>query len=80
MLRLTPETLRAQHPDVRYVLLRAWDFFEMRDGEIAVADGYPLVAALLSEGEPPEGFELIRSISVERDGQPLLYAKAFAVK
>ena len=79
MMRLTPEKLRAQYPDVRYVLLRAWDFYEMRNGEIAVADGYPLVAALLSEGEPPEGFELIRSISVESEGQPLLYAKAFAL-
>ena len=79
MMRLTPEELRSQHPDIKYVLLRAWNFYEMRDGEIAVVEGLPLVTALLAGGQLPAGFKLIKSVSVERDGQPSLYAKAFAV-
>lgn len=79
MLRLTPEALRTQHPEIRYVLLRAWDFYVMQDGQVAVRGDYPLVSALLADGEPPDGFELIDSVAVERDGAPLLYARAFAV-
>ena len=79
MMKLTPAALRTQHPDVRYVLLRAWDFYVMNDGKVEVAGGFPLVQALLADGEPPAGFELLESVSVERDGQPLLYARAFAV-
>jgi hypothetical protein len=51
----------------------------MQDGQVAVRGDYPLVSALLADGEPPEGFELIDSVAVERDGAPLLYARAFAV-
>lgn len=79
MLRLTPEALRSQYPEVKYILLRAWDFYVLNNGRVEVGAGYPLVSALLADGELPEGFELIGSVSVQRDGEPLLYARAFAV-
>jgi len=79
MLRLTPAALRAQHPEIKYVLLRAWDFYVLDNGEVVVREGYPLASALLADGEAPEGFELLASIAVERDGESLLYARAFAV-
>lgn len=80
VMRLTPEEMRLKHPDIKYVLLRAWDFYENRDGKFSVASGFPLATALLSERALPEGFEELHSISVEREGQSLLYAKVFSVR
>ncbi len=79
MMRMTPQTLRSSSTDIKYVLIRAWDFYVVRDGQIGIADGFPLVSALMNGSSLPEGFEPIQEVWVEKDGQPLLYARAFAV-
>lgn len=79
MMRLSPDALREFEPDVKYVLLRAKDFLVVRDGKIEIASNAPLGTALLSDAELPDGFELIRTIWVPRDGKPELYARAFVV-
>ncbi len=79
LMKTTPRALRAQRPDIDYLLIRAWDYYEIRDGKIAVQQQYPLAAMLIPDGELPEGYELLQSIYVERNGEPLLYAKAFAI-
>ena len=71
MMRLTPEALREYQPDVKYVLLRSNDF---------VANSSPLARALLSDNDSPEGFELIGTIRLQQNGNPEIYAKAFAVR
>jgi hypothetical protein len=79
MMRLSPDALRKYQPDVKYLLLRVQDFIVERDGKIEIDSNAPLGSALLTDSEPPEGFELIRTIWLEQDGQPVIYAKAFAV-
>ena len=79
MMRLSPDALRKYQPDVKYLLLRVQDFIVERDGNIEIDSNAPLGSALLTDSEPPEGFELIRTIWLEQNGQPVIYAKAFAV-
>jgi asparagine N-glycosylation enzyme membrane subunit Stt3 len=79
MMRLSPDALRKYQPDVKYLLLRVQDFIVERDGKIEIDSNAPLGSALLTDSEPPEGFELIRTIWLEQNGQPVIYAKAFAV-
>ena len=79
MMRLSPDALRQYQPDVSYLMLRAKDFIIERDGKIEIASSSPLANALLTDSEPPDGFELIRAIWLPRDGELEIYAKAFAV-
>ena len=79
MMRLSPDALREYQPDVKYLLLRVQDFIVERDGRIEIDSNAPLGSALLTDSEPPEGFELIRTIWLEQNGQPVIYARAFAV-
>jgi len=79
MMRLSPEALREYQPDVKYLLLRVQNFIVVRDGKIEIDSNSPLGSALLSDSDLPEGFELIRTIWLEQNGQPVIYAKAFAV-
>jgi len=79
MMRLSPEALREYQPNVKYLLLRVQNFIVVRDGKIEIDSNSPLGSALLSDSDLPEGFELIRTIWLEQNGQPVIYAKAFAV-
>jgi asparagine N-glycosylation enzyme membrane subunit Stt3 len=79
MMRLSPDALREYQPDVKYLLLRVQNFIVARDGKIEIDSNSPLASALLTNSDPPEGFELIRTIWLEQNGQPVIYAKAFAV-
>ncbi len=80
MMRLSPEELREYQPDVKYLLLRAKDFVVVRDGKTEIASSSRLGRALLTDAEPPDGFELIRTVWLQRNGERELYAKAFAVR
>jgi len=79
MMRLSPDALREYQPDVRYLLLRTSDFIIERDGRLEIDRSAPLARVLLSSSEPPDGFELIQTILLERNGGSEVYAKAFAL-
>ena len=79
MMRLSPEAIRAYQPDVKYLLLRVNDFIVEIDGRIEIDRSAPLARLLVSNSVPPDGFELIQTIRLERNGQSEIYAKAFAV-
>jgi len=79
MMRLSPEALREYQPDVKYVFLRTQHFIVERDGKLEIDRNSPLGTALLANAEPPDGFELIRTLWLEQNGQRVMYAKAFAV-
>jgi asparagine N-glycosylation enzyme membrane subunit Stt3 len=70
MMRLSPDALREYQPEVKYVLLRANDFR---------TSSSPLAKALLSNSEPPDGFEVIGTIRWQQDGKSEVYARAFEV-
>jgi hypothetical protein len=79
MMRLSPEALRAYQPKVKYLLLRTNDFVVERDGTLEIDRSRPLARVLMSSSEPPDGFELIETIFLQRDSKSEIYAKAFAV-
>ena len=79
MMRLSPDALRAYQPDVKYLLLRVNDFIVEGARGIEIDRSVPLARLLVSNSEPPDGFELIKTIWLERDGKTELYAKAFAL-
>jgi len=79
MMRLSPDALREYQPDVRYLLLRTSDFIIERDGRLEIDRSAPLARVLLSSSEPPDGFELIQTILLERNGGSEVYAKAFTL-
>jgi asparagine N-glycosylation enzyme membrane subunit Stt3 len=79
MMQLSPNALREYQPKVKYLLLRVQDFIVARDGKIEIDSNAPLASALLTASDPPEGFELLRTIWLDQNGQPVIYAKAFAV-
>lgn len=80
MMRLSPDALRDYQPDVKYLVLRTTDFTIERDGRIEIDRTAPLARMLMSFAEPPDGFELIRTIWLERAGKREIYAKAFALR
>ncbi len=77
LMQLSPDALREHRPKVKYLLLRAKDLIVERDGEVAGSS--PLGIALLSDSEPPEGFELIRTVWMQRDGELEVYARGFVI-
>ena len=79
MMRLSPEALRAYQPAVKYLLLRVNDFTIEGERGIEIDRSVPLARLLVSNTEPPDGFELIQTIRLERNGKNEIYAKAFAV-
>jgi hypothetical protein len=79
MMRLSLDALRAYQPDVKYLLLRVNDFIIETDRGIEIDRSAPLARLLVSDSEPPDGFELIRTIRLESNGKSEIYAKAFAL-
>ncbi len=80
LMRLTPAALRTSRPDIRYVVLRIADFIVERDGRYELDPDARLATALLMNPQPPEGFELVQTITLENNGEARLYAKAFAIR
>ena len=80
MMRLTPEALREYQPQVSYIVIRVGEFLEARDGQYRIDTSIPLAKALLVDETPPSGFELIRTVRREDEGEGQLYAKAFAIR
>jgi hypothetical protein len=79
MMRLPPDDLREDYPDVAYLVLRITDFVVERDGTRLVDTSIPFSALLEPNAAAPEGYELIETIWLENDGRRQVYARAFAV-
>ncbi|MEM7430730.1 MAG: hypothetical protein AAF351_02205 [Pseudomonadota bacterium] len=80
MMKLPPADLRKYQPSVKYLLLRTSDFTVVRDGQRRVDTSIPLARMLVSDSPPPEGYELLQSVTLERNGRSEVYAKAYAVR
>jgi hypothetical protein len=80
MMRLSPDELREYQPRVKYLLLRTNDFVIANDDGIEIDKSAPLAKVLLSNTRPPDGFELVQTIWLERDDKAEVYAKAFALR
>jgi hypothetical protein len=81
LFRLTPEQIRSQRPDVKYVLLRASDFTVERDGMLYLSPENSIAKNFFIDEAPPSGFTLVRSIrrTFDDGSAPVLYARLFKV-
>jgi hypothetical protein len=81
LMQLSPAEIRAQRPDVKYLLVRALDF-TVPDGEnVRLVDSNPIVRELLLSDTPPEGLTLLKNIVFATgDGSAgQVYARLFKV-
>ena len=83
LMQLSPEQLRIQRPDIKYLLLRVRDFsvFENDDTVAVLKADNPMAKELLIDEHPPAGFTLIRTIRrrIGQNGTPTLYARLYKV-
>ena len=79
--QMTPEQIRAERPDIKYLLLRTDDFSIVRDGVSYLVTANPFAKQFFVDPEPPPGYTLVQAIGrrYEEGGPPMLYAKLFKV-
>jgi hypothetical protein len=81
LMRLSGAEIRAQRPDVKYLLLRARDFSTILDGAARIVAENALARQFLIEETPPPGFALVQTVRwrADENGQASVYAKLFKV-
>ena len=62
LMWLTPAEIRAQRPDVKYLLVRTLDFAVLDGGQYRVVTNNSLVNELLLKDSPPEGYKLLTNL------------------
>jgi hypothetical protein len=82
LMRLSPAEIRAQRPDVKYVLVRVHDVSSIGDdGRWHIDAANPLAKQLFLDDEPPPGFTLVKTIRrrIGPDDEPETYARLYQV-
>jgi hypothetical protein len=81
LMGLTPEQIRAERPDIKYLLVRTRDFSLLKDGVAYLVEESPIAKQLLIDETPPPGFTLIKTIrrTLDDDTPAGTYAKLFKV-
>jgi hypothetical protein len=81
LMLLPPEQIRAQRPDIKYLLVRARDFSIVQDDVAYLVAESPIAKQLFIDPEPPAGFELIKTVRrrLDEQGPAGTYAKLFKV-
>ena len=59
LMGLTPEQIRAERPDIKYLLLRVRDFSVFRDKVAYLVVDSPIAKQLFIDTTPPPGFVLL---------------------
>jgi len=81
LMGLTPDQIRAERPDVKYLLLRVRDFSVFRDNVAYLVADSPVAKQLLMDPTPPPGFVLLKTIRrrLDEEASAGTYAKLFKV-
>jgi hypothetical protein len=83
LFRLPPEEIVKQRPDVKYFLVRARDFLvPTADGELVLGPDNAVAQQLLTNNEPPPGFELLKTVLLKagpNEGDVAVFARLFKV-
>jgi hypothetical protein len=81
LLRLPPAEIRAERPDVKYLLLRAADYSVEAAGVGHLVAESPIAKQLFIDATPPAGFALVREIrrTLDADGPAGIYARLFRI-
>ena len=82
LMRLPPDEIRAQRPDIKYLLLRGQDFSVERDGTRSIVEGNPFARGFFVDGAPPPGFLFVDGVRRDLEDQSPggLYARLFKVE
>jgi hypothetical protein len=81
LMRLSPEEIRRQRPDVKYVFVRARDF-SIRHGDASqLAPNSAIARELFLDAAPPAGFTLVRTIQtpIDSNAPSEVYARLYKV-
>lgn len=81
LMQSAPATVRAERPDIRYIFLRTESFSVPEGDEMRIVESNPMARQLLVDPEPPQGFELLRTVyrGIDEDGPRDLYARLYKV-
>jgi hypothetical protein len=81
LMRLSPATIRAERPDVKYLLVRAASFGVPRDtDEFDFLEEIPIARELFLADSPPPGYTLVRTIVRRADGdRGSIYARLYKI-
>jgi len=78
LMSATPQEIRDNRPDIKYLLIRMETFKNTFDG--SAFRQWPLADELLTLEEPPEGFETIQTVFTETNGEvDGVYARLFRI-
>ncbi len=66
-MRMAPEEIRSEAPEVRYLIVRANDFGFVHNGQFGLVADSPMVQQLFLPRQPPAGFTLISKINSGAD-------------
>jgi hypothetical protein len=81
LMRMTPEQVRTERPDVKYVFVRVRDFSLLIGNEARIVEESPMGKQLFLDDEPPPGYTLIGTIKrrIGEDGYAGIYARLYRV-
>jgi hypothetical protein len=81
LLRLSPDEIRAERPDVKYLFIRSLNY-SVLDGNVArISAESPIGKQLFLDDTPPPGFTLLSTIrrQLGQTGQAGLYARLYKI-
>jgi hypothetical protein len=79
LMRLTPEQIRRERPDIKYLLLRTRDFAVLDGAPLPLTANSAITQELLTDREPPPGFTLIKTVRVKVEENSAIYARLYKV-
>jgi hypothetical protein len=81
LMRLSPEEIRRQRPDVKYVFVRTKDFSVLQGNEALLVEESPIVRELFLAEKPPPGYALIKTVRrrIDEHGVAGVYARLYKV-
>jgi hypothetical protein len=82
LIRLDPVEIVRQRPDIKYMLLRARDFLAATEDGIELAKDNALAQQLLTNREPPPGFELKDTVLLQvgpGENDVAIFARLFKI-
>jgi hypothetical protein len=82
LMRRSPADIRRERPDVKYLLLRVRDFVVLENEAFTLAEDSPIAMQLLTNTEPPPGYELISTIRwrMGDEGATAIFARLYKIE
>jgi len=82
LLRLSPQEIRAERPDIKYLFVRSLGYSVLNGNVARISAESPIGKQLFLDATPPPGFTLIKTIRrrLGNTGQAGLYARLYKVE